>query len=332
MRAQNDKPRKPVICLMGPTACGKSKIALDLTRKLNLEIVSVDSALVYRGMDIGTAKPNIEERRQVPHHLIDILDPAERFSTGEFRRAALDLIQAIHERGKIPLLVGGTMLYFRSLLQGLALLPEADSAIRAEIELEAERIGWERMHGLLARVDPASAAKIHQNDPQRIQRALEVFRISGRPLSEICRNDIPQNPSFFPIPVKIVPEDRHKLHDRIAHRFLAMLDAGLIEEVENLLARGDLNPSYPSVRAVGYRQVWAYLHGETTRETMVEKAITATRQLAKRQLTWLRKESGLFLFTMECTNLAARILSDVEPLIHEMDQIQYQSGDDFHVY
>lgn len=300
---------------MGPTACGKSRLAVDLAQRLNCEIVSVDSVLVYRGMDIGTAKPTLEERDGIPHHLIDILDQAEVFSTGRFRRLALDLIESILERGKTPLLVGGTMLYFRALLQGLARLPEADYEIRAGIEREAGTVGWPKMHEKLAAVDPVSAGRIHPNDPQRIQRALEVFRITGRSLTDLCGMEFFESQPFFPILLKIIPTDRHRLHERIADRFRGMIGSGLIEEVEKMVCRGDLDRSCPSVRAVGYRQVWSYLKGEIDRESMIETGIAATRQLAKRQMTWLRKESVSFLYDLEGQRLAARILSDVEPLI-----------------
>jgi tRNA dimethylallyltransferase len=313
--------RYPVICLMGPTACGKSQLAVDLAERLNCEIVSVDSVLVYRGMDIGTAKPTLEERRGIPHHLIDILDQAEVFSTGQFRRHALELIRSIRERGKTPLLVGGTLLYFRALLEGLSALPEADPEIRAGIEREAESRGWRKLHEQLAEVDPVSALRIHPNDPQRIQRALEVFRITGRPLSDLCGAESIETRPFSPIKLKVVPVDRQSLHRRIAVRFRGMIESGLIEEVEKMVRRGDLNLSCPSVRAVGYRQIWSYLNGEIDRKSMIETGIAATRQLAKRQLTWLRKESASFLYLMECRDLAALISSDVEPLMRESDQI-----------
>lgn len=308
-------PIVPVICLMGPTACGKSRLAFDLAQTMDCEIVSVDSVLVYRGMDIGTAKPTLEERRKIPHHLIDILDQAEVFSSGRFRRAALESIRSIHRRGKTPLLVGGTMLYFRSLLQGIAPLPEANSEIRAEIETEASRVGWSKMHEQLRDVDSVSAARIHPNDPQRIQRALEVYRITGRSLTELRGAESSENQPFFPIKLKVMPADRQKLHRRIEIRFREMIRSGLIEEVENMLRRGDLNPACPSVRAVGYRQVWSYLNREIDRESMIEQGIVATRQLAKRQMTWLRKETASFLYDMERGDLITLISSDVEPLL-----------------
>lgn len=315
--------RFPVICLMGPTASGKSNLAVELALKLNCEIVSVDSVLVYRGMDIGTAKPTLVERQGIPHHLIDILDQAEVFSTGQFRTRAIELIRSIHNRGKTPLLVGGTMLYFRSLLDGLATLPEANSKIRDEIDREALRVGWKTMHSQLASVDPIAAARIHYNDPQRIQRALEVFRVTGKSITELCNEQSLEKLPFFTIRLKIVPSERERLHARIETRFREMIRTGLIEEVEQMHQRGDLNPDFPSVRAVGYRQVWAYLVGEMDKETMIDKGIIATRQLAKRQLTWLRKESTSLFYNMENSNLSSQILFDVEPLLHSDDQTKY---------
>lgn len=307
---------------MGPTATGKSKLAVELALKLDCEIVSVDSVLVYRGMDIGTAKPTFEERQGVPHHLIDILDQSEAFSTGQFRRRALEVITAIRERGKTPMLVGGTMLYFRSLLQGLSSLPEAAPEIRREIDLEARCLGWGKMHEQLEQVDADSAARIHPNDPQRIQRALEVFRITGKTLTELCSGNPVDETPFIPVTAKILPLDRTRLHQRIETRFRRMIASGLVEEVAAMYRRGDLDPASPAVRAVGYRQVWAHLDGEIDYESMIEKGITATRQLAKRQMTWLRKESVSFVYDMECSDLAGRIHADVEPLVENCDLIE----------
>lgn len=315
MASKESQPRYPAICLMGPTASGKSKLAVELALRLNCEIISVDSVLVYRGMDIGTAKPTMNERQGIPHHLIDILDQAEVFSTGRFRGKALELIQSIRSRGKTPLLVGGTMLYFRALLRGLALLPEADRKIRHEIDCEALRIGWRELHRELAHVDPISAARIHPNDPQRIQRALEVFRITGKSLTELCSEESPEKQPFFPIELKVIPTERRSLYQRIDVRFREMVTSGLIEEVEKMYRREDLSPNCPSVRAVGYRQVWTYLEGKLDRKSMIEKGIVATRQLAKRQLTWLRKESASFVYDMGKADLANLISSDVEPLM-----------------
>ncbi|MGR9046322.1 MAG: tRNA (adenosine(37)-N6)-dimethylallyltransferase MiaA, partial [Gammaproteobacteria bacterium] len=277
------KNHPPAIFLMGPTASGKTALSIRLAQAIGAEIISVDSALVYKGMDIGTAKPTLAERGGVPHHLIDILDPSESFSTGRFRTQALMLMADITERGKIPLLVGGTMLYFNALTQGLAELPAADDTLRSRLEREFAEYGKEAMHRKLATVDPASAARIHPNDPQRVQRALEVFELTGRALSSFFQEV--QNPA---VPYRIVklivaPEDRKILHAMIAERFHKMLKQGLIEEVRKLHERGDLSEKMPSIRAVGYRQVWSYLEGEWDEDTMIEKGIIATRQLAKRQ-------------------------------------------------
>ncbi|MDD1621064.1 MAG: tRNA (adenosine(37)-N6)-dimethylallyltransferase MiaA [Methylococcaceae bacterium] len=284
----SDKPA--AILLMGPTASGKTALAVSMAQALNAEIISVDSALVYKGMDIGTAKPTLAERGGIPHHLIDILDPRESFSTGQFRSRALALMADITERGKLPLLVGGTMLYFSALTQGLAQLPEADTEIRQRLDRELLELGKEVLHGRLAEVDPESAARIHVNDPQRIQRALEVYEISGRPLSSFFQADQQAGLSHRFIKLIVAPEQRYTLHDKIAERFKIMLANGFLDEVRTLRERGDLNEHLPSIRCVGYRQAWSYLNGEYDFETMRDKAIIATRQLAKRQFTWLRKE------------------------------------------
>jgi len=302
----------PVIFLMGPTASGKTALAVQLAQQLNGEIISVDSALVFKGMDIGTAKPSLEERGGIPHHLIDILDPADSFSTGHFRKLALELMADITERGKLPILVGGTMLYFNALNSGLAVLPEADAGIRAKLDEELAQLGKEALHQRLAKVDPQAAARIHPNDPQRVQRALEVYEISGQPLTsfftEAQNQDIPYNR----IKLIIAPEDRKILHEVIAKRFQQMLQQGLIEEVEKLFARGDLSEALPAIRAVGYRQVWSYLQGEYDLETMTEKAIAATRQLAKRQFTWLRKETDAAYFQTGQAGLLEAVLASVD--------------------
>ncbi len=282
--------RPQVLLLMGPTAAGKSDLAVELARRLGGEIVSVDSSLVYRGMDIGTAKPSPALRAEIPHHLVDILDPLESYSAGRFRRDALAAVEAIVARGRLPILVGGTMLYFNALLRGIAPLPAGDPQVRAMIEREAARVGWEGLHRQLADVDPEAAARIHPNDPQRIQRALEVYRLTGRPLSWWWRQAGQETLSFRPLKVVVAPRDRQWLHRRIEVRFQAMLDAGLVAEVERLYRRGDLHPGLPSMRSVGYRQVWAYLAGKYDYATMIERAVVATRQLAKRQFTWLRRE------------------------------------------
>lgn len=279
----------PVVLLMGPTASGKTDLAVALTEHLPLDIISVDSAMVFRGMDIGTAKPGPEILARAPHRLIDILDPAESYSAARFRSDALREIRASHARGRIPLLVGGTMLYFRALQQGLAELPSADPVTRARIEAQAAAEGWEAMHARLAAVDPVAAARIHPNDPQRLQRALEVYELTGIPLSEFLARGSEEAFPYHAVEMVVMPADREVLRQRIAVRFRHMLQAGFLEEVERLYRRGDLSPELPSIRCVGYRQAWGYLAGEYDAETMVEKAVAATRQLAKRQLTWLRQ-------------------------------------------
>lgn len=278
----------PAICLMGPTASGKTDLAIALCEHYTCEIISVDSALIYRGMDIGTAKPSSQELARAPHHLIDIRDPSESYSAAEFRRDALAEMQRIAAAGRIPLLVGGTMLYFKALLDGLAEMPEADAGVRAEIEATAEQHGWPYVHGLLAEVDPESAARIHPNHSQRIERALEVYRVSGVTLSEWHGRQQQQPLDFHVLQMAIAPARRQVLHDRIRRRFQVMMEQGFIDEVTALRQRGDLHLDLPAMRAVGYRQVWQYLAGECDLETAVERGIAATRQLAKRQFTWLR--------------------------------------------
>lgn len=285
-----------VVFLMGPTASGKTELAVELVRRFPLEIISVDSAMVYRGMDIGTAKPDAATLRAAPHRLIDVCDPAEAYSAARFREDALREIAAVQAAGRIPLLVGGTMLYFRALEQGLSTLPAADPALRARLEEEARRHGREHLHARLAAVDPAAAARIHPNDPQRVQRALEVWELTGRPLSELQRSGREEPLPFRVVKLQVFPEDREDLHRRIERRFRRMLAQGLWAEVERLHARGDLEPSMPAIRAVGYRQLWRHLAGETGPEEAVRAGIIATRQLAKRQMTWLRGDVGGHLF------------------------------------
>jgi len=279
------------VLLMGPTCSGKSALALELAGRVPLEIVSVDSALVYRGMDIGTAKPSAAARAAVPHHLIDICDPAEPYSAGRFRRDATALIGEIRGRGRAPLLVGGTMLYFRALTEGIAPLPEADPATRAEIDAEARQAGWPALHAELAGRDPRAAGRIQPGDAQRIQRALEVIRLTGRPMSEL-------QTMAEPSPLRLakfalLPCDRATLYGRIDARLLEMMADGLLREVHCLRERGDLDPDLPSLRAVGYRQLWAHLEGRCRLEQAVAQAQRATRNLAKRQLTWLRADPAV---------------------------------------
>jgi tRNA dimethylallyltransferase len=299
----------PAIFLMGPTASGKTALSVQLAQALNAEIISVDSALVFKGMDIGTAKPTLAEREGIPHYLIDILDPSESYSTGQFRNQAVALMADITARGKIPLLVGGTMLYFNALTQGLAVLPEANPEIRAKLDADLALLGKQALHERLAKIDPQAAARIHPNDPQRIQRALEVYEISGKPLTDFFEpaqqnKDLP----YQMVKIIIAPENRALLHEKIALRFKKMLQDGLIAEVEALYQRGDLSPALPAIRAVGYRQVWSYLAGEHDFEAMTEKGIIATRQLAKRQFTWLRRETEAHLFTTGDDRLFNKVL------------------------
>jgi tRNA dimethylallyltransferase len=284
----------PALLLMGPTASGKTALAVALAQQLHAEIISVDSALVYRGMDIGTAKPTLMERGGVPHHLIDILDPLQSFSTGEFRSQAWALMDDITRRGKLPILVGGTMLYFHALTQGLAQLPAADAAVRERLDAELARDGKAALHARLAAVDPAAAARIHVNDPQRVQRALEVFALSGRPISSFFGSEQQAALPYRVIKLVIAPLERKTLHHTIAERFKGMLAQGFLDEVQQLRQRGDLDVGLPSMRCVGYRQAWEYLDGTLDAAAFEAQAIAATRQLAKRQFTWLRKEQQAF--------------------------------------
>ena len=275
------------VCLTGPTACGKTELALALAEKAPLEIISMDSALVYRGLDIGTAKPSLSVRSAVPHHLIDILDPTESYSAGRFARDAAALVGEIRARGRLPLLVGGTLLYLRALRDGLSALPRADPAVRAELDAEAAAHGWAALHERLRRVDPLAADRIAPSDRQRIQRALEVHALTQRPITDLQRAGIDRKRPGV-LAIALVPESRADLAVRIEQRFDAMVAAGFLSEVEQLRARGDLEPDMPAMRAVGYRQMWAHLDGQCTFEAARAKAIVATRQYAKRQLTWLR--------------------------------------------
>lgn len=283
---------KPVVfAILGPTASGKTSAALAIARRYPVEIISVDSALVYRGMDVGTAKPSPAERALAPHHLIDIIEPTSAYSAMEFRTDALRLIDQIARRGRLPLLVGGTMLYYKALADGLDALPPADVSIRAQLDDEAQRLGVPALHARLARLDPPTAARLKPNDTQRIQRALEIFALTGKPMSAQLAGRKGVTLPFRLQPLALEPSDRSLLHARIAERFDAMLNAsggGLVGEVQRLRARGDLHPALPSMRCVGYRQAWEYLDGKIDRAALREQGIAATRQLAKRQLTWLR--------------------------------------------
>jgi tRNA dimethylallyltransferase len=281
--------RRCALLLMGPTGAGKSDIALELAGRFPFEIVSVDSAQVYRGMDIGTAKPDLGTRARIPHHLIDIRDPAMSYSAGEFVRDSTEAMRQIWARGRQPLLVGGTMLYFHALSAGLAQLPEADARIRREIDEQAAALGWGALHEELARVDPEAAARIHVNDPQRIQRALEVYRATGAPITRLQQNRGTLFEGVEVVEFAVAPRERSDLHRRIAVRFEAMMASGFLGEVRTLYERSDLTAEHPSMRAVGYRQAWTFLAGRCGLDEAKEKAVAATRQLAKRQLTWLRR-------------------------------------------
>ena len=302
-------PEKPrLICLMGPTASGKTDLAIELAEHLDCELVSVDSALVYRGMDIGSAKPDY------PHHLVDILDPAQPYSAANFATDAARICKDIVARGRTPLLVGGTMLYYRAFLGGLAEMPPADERVRAQLATEAEAHGWPRLHEELQRVDPESAARIHPNHSQRLGRALEVYRATGVPLSEWHRRGATSGApgdEYEIVQMAICPRDRRVLHNRIALRFEQMMAAGFLEEVRQLWRRPDLHSELPAIRAVGYRQLWQHLDGDIPLEEAVDRAVAATRQLAKRQLTWLRKWPDLlWIYTDQDGNLLENELSE----------------------
>ena len=284
---------------MGPTASGKTGLALKICRQFPCEIISVDSVMVYRGMDIGSAKPDGTVLQKYTHHLIDILDPARAYSVASFRADALRLIREIHRRGNIPLLVGGTMLYFSRLQRGLSQIPGADPAIRKRLNACAREKGWAFLHAQLAEIDLPTATRVHPNDAQRIQRALEIHELTGIPLSALHEHSTGRELSFRALKLALVPEDRQKLYRRIEQRFAAMLKAGFLHEARVLYQREDINADLPSVRAVGYRQAWKYFDGDFNFATMREKAVIATRQLAKRQLTWLRSETGLTSFFVE---------------------------------
>ena len=309
MNSSSSKPN--VICLMGPTASGKTSLAIDLVQQHPMQIVSVDSAQIYRQMDIGTGKPEQEILEVAPHRLIDFVDPAVPYSASQFRTDAFREIDEILDSGDTPLLVGGTMLYFRVLRDGLADMPHANPEVRREIENLAQEQGWEAVHRQLALVDPESAARIHPNDPQRIQRALEVYRVSGETMRSLHTQmqakqeaRLPYNLHFF----AIQPADRGALHAQIEARFRQMLEQGLVDEVQALRSRGDLTQQLPSIKSVGYRQVWQYLEGEIDYDGMLEKSIIATRQLAKRQLTWLRSWPSLQSLSDSSAQSVQRVL------------------------
>jgi tRNA dimethylallyltransferase len=306
--------RPPAIFLMGPTASGKTTMAVKLAQRFPLDLISVDSALVYRGMDIGTAKPDAATLAQAPHRLLDIRDPAESYSAAEFRQDAVREMARIGVAGRTPLLVGGTMLYFRALSGGLARLPAANPAVRKRLATEAGKIGWVRMHDRLAGLDPAAALRIHPNDPQRIQRALEVIELSGRKLSDLQaehQHQQEQQCGYRILRLVLCPKSRQVLHQRIEKRFHSMLEQGFIDEVSSLRARGDLTPELPALRCVGYRQAWRHLDGEISSQEMTRQAIAATRQLAKRQLTWLRQVSGAVWYDLEADSAQESVFEEV---------------------
>jgi tRNA dimethylallyltransferase len=297
----------PAIMLMGPTASGKTGIALALARRMPVEIVSVDSALVYRGMDIGTAKPDLDTRLQVRHHLIDIMEPTQNYSAAQFRDDALAIMADIVERGRVPLLTGGTMLYFKALREGLSDLPAANADTRLVIDAMAADVGWPAIHRELQRIDPATAQRLDPNDSQRVQRAMEIFYLTGKPMSELIAGDKPVGLPYRLISLALIPGERSVLHRRIAERFELMLELGLINEVRQLREAHALKPDLPSMRCVGYRQVWQYLDGEFGLAALREKAVAATRQLAKRQLTWLRATSDVRKFDCVAEDLQEQV-------------------------
>ncbi|EIL91427.1 tRNA (adenosine(37)-N6)-dimethylallyltransferase MiaA [Rhodanobacter spathiphylli] len=304
--------RPLAIFLMGPTASGKTALACELSERFPLDLVSVDSALVYRGMDIGTAKPDPATLARHPHALVDIRDPAQPYSAADFRADAVPVMERISAQGRVPLLVGGTGLYFRALQSGLSDLPEADPATRARLGAEAAQSGWPALHARLAQVDPVAASRIDSNDTQRLQRALEVFELTGRPLSELQRGGAGAVFPWRVLKIALLPADRQRLHQRIAHRFDDMLADGFLDEVRALRARGDLDADLPAIRAVGYRQAWEHLDGRSNAAEFRDRAIFATRQLAKRQITWLRSDYGARLFEPDQAGMATRVAGAVQ--------------------
>ena len=302
---------RPIICIAGPTAAGKSASTLALAKEWPIEIINVDSATIYRGMDIGTAKPSREERELIPHHLLDIRDPVESYSAAAFRDDALRLINDIEARGRIPVLCGGTMLYYKALRDGLDDLPRADPAVRAILDAKARELGWPAMHAELAVIDPPTAARLAPNDSQRIQRALEIYRLTGTPMSQLLvkrRADTVTESGVRYLTISLEPTDRLVLHDRIRQRYLAMINTGLVDEVAALHRRPELHPGLPSIRCVGYRQIWDHLDGNVSLKEAVENAIAATRQLAKRQLTWLRSQPDRMVVDCLASDATERVV------------------------
>ena len=297
-----------VVCLMGPTAAGKTGLAVEMADSHGYEIISVDSALVYRGMDIGTAKPDAQMLARAPHRLIDILEPDQAYSAADFVFDAKKEIADILAKGKKPLLVGGTMMYFNALMKGLAKMPQADAEMRAKIEAEAAEYGWPHLHEELQRLDPESAKRIHPNDPQRLQRAIEVCRLSGRSMTSLWAEQAESANDYNYVSIAVMPNERAVLHKRIEQRFQIMMEQGFLLEVECLFQRGDLNVDMPSIRCVGYRQIWAYLAGECDLDEAVYRGVVATRQLAKRQVTWLRSWENLQVFDTFDKDLLSKAL------------------------
>jgi len=312
-------PSIDAVLLLGPTACGKSAIALQLARIIPLEIVSIDSAQVYRGMDIGTAKPGAEERARVPHHLIDIRGPSQPYSAADFVRDATRAISEIKSRDRLPLVVGGTMLYARALREGLSNLPSANARVRSRLDAEARALGWPALHARLAQIDPATAARLPPNDSQRIQRALEIHELTGTPMSALLISPAPS--SLHLRTIALLPADRAQLHRRIEARFDAMLAAGFLDEVRMLMARADLNPDLPSMRSVGYRQAWQHLSGATTFAQFRAAGIAATRQLAKRQITWLRSMKDAEVIDP----FDARVAGEIEEIVRRLVSMDVRS-------
>ncbi len=304
-----------VVCLMGPTASGKTGLAVELVQRHNFEIISVDSALVYKGMNIGTAKPDAQLLAKAPHRLIDIIDPLESYSAADFVLDAVEQSQEILAKGKTPLLVGGTMMYFNALQKGLAEMPQADAELRALIESEAAEKGWNALHEELQRFDPDAASRIHPNDPQRLQRAIEVYRLTGKTMTQYWAEQDAVSLPFDMINMAVMPKERSVLHERIEQRFYDMMDQGFLDEVEGLYRRGDLTGDMPSMRCVGYRQLWQYLDGVDLLEDAIFKGVVASRQLAKRQLTWLRGWDDLMIFDSLSKDLVPEALNYIESRI-----------------
>jgi tRNA dimethylallyltransferase len=302
-------PQQKIIAIMGPTASGKTAAALAIAREFPAEIISVDSALVYRDMNIGTAKPNAEELAAAPHHLIDIIDPSAAYSVAQFLSDSARLIQAIQARGKLPILVGGTMMYYKAMMNGIDDLPPADAAIRAQLDTDLALIGAPGLHARLTQVDPITAARLQANDSQRIQRALEIYQLTGQAMSTLIAQQARAPAPFALLPISLEPSDRSFLHERIAKRFDLMLEQGFIDEVRQLKLRPDLNADLPSIRCVGYRQAWDYLDGKISHQDMRERGIIATRQLAKRQLTWCRSIPERIIVDCIQDNVSQQVLA-----------------------